>query len=88
MSVANERMSERVRLQLRDIHSFFMLTCGSHSLKWQTTHFSFSAAVLCSIGWSGKLADYSIVSAFTKLIKSLSGWSLVANALLLGSPWG
>ena len=86
MSVANGRMSERVRLQLRDIHSYFMLTCGSHSLKWQTTHFSFSATVLCSIGWSGKLADYSIVSAFAELTMSLGGWSLVANALLLGIP--
>ena len=86
MSAANGRMSERVRLQLRDIHSYFMLTCGSHSLKWQTTHFPFSATVLCSIGWSGNMVDYPIVSTFAKLTKSLGGWSLVANALLLGSP--
>ena len=63
-----------------------VLTCGSHSLKWQTTHFPFSAAGLCSIGRSGKLTDYSIVSTFAELTKSLGGWSLVANALLLSSP--
>ena len=43
------------------------------------------AAALCSIGRSGKLADYPVVSTFAELAKSLGGWSLVANALLLGS---
>ena len=47
-----------------------------------------SAVASCSIGQSGKLAGYLIVSAFAELTKSLGGWSLVANALLLGSPWG
>jgi hypothetical protein len=32
------------------------------------------------------LADRPVVSAFADLTKSLGGWSLVANALLLGSP--
>jgi hypothetical protein len=33
--------------------SHFMLTHGSHPLKWQTTHFPLTAAVLYLTGWSG-----------------------------------
>ena len=46
------------------------------------------AAALCSIRQFGKLVNYLVVSASTELTKPLGGWSLVANALLLGSPWG
>ena len=46
------------------------------------------AAALCSIGQFDKLVDYLVVSAFAELAKSLGGWSLVADTLLLGSPWG
>ena len=39
--------------------SHFMLTCGSYSLKWQTTHFPLSAAVLWFTGWSDRASGLS-----------------------------
>jgi len=44
--VANERMSERVALAEKYLFPF-VLTCGSHPLKWRTTHFPLTVAALC-----------------------------------------
>jgi hypothetical protein len=49
-----------VLLQLRLIQ--FVLTGGSYSLKWQTTHFSLSVAILCFTGWSGRASELSGIS--------------------------
>jgi hypothetical protein len=42
--------------------SQLVLTCGSHSLKWQTTHFPLTVADLSSIGWSGNSSGLSGIS--------------------------
>jgi hypothetical protein len=39
--------------------SQLVLTCGSHSLKWQITHFQLTAADLRSIGWFGRAGRLS-----------------------------
>jgi hypothetical protein len=39
----------------------FELTCGSHPLKWQTTHYPFFCWCSVFIGWSGNTAGYLVV---------------------------
>jgi hypothetical protein len=40
--------------------SHFMLTHGSHPLKWQTTHFPLTVAVLYLTGWSGGTGELAL----------------------------
>ena len=50
----------------------FMLTCGSHPLKWTMTHFSLTVADLCVTGWSGRTSGLS--GSLSSLLIWCSPW--------------